>query len=685
MSAVTGFLYRDGRPAEPRVLAAMLGVLRHRGPEGAGSWLQGPVALGHRRLGTEAEGEGTPCVLGDLVVTADARLDNRRELAALLSVRAGGCTDSELILRAYRQWGERCPEKLRGDFAFVLWEGRRRTLFCARDRFGVKPLYYFDGADVFAFASEIKALLRVPSTPCRPCERAIGDYLAGLDREDCGTFYEEVCRLPPAHALRLGPEGKRLFRYWSLDLSRELPGRARGEHCEAFRHTFFAAVRRRIEGAQPTGVLLSGGLDSSAVTCAARTLLDGRKLTALSAVFDEAPECDERAWAAAVSARGGVEPCRVHADGPDALADLDHMLWHQEEPFCDPSFFIHWALCAAARRRGIRVLLDGYHGDSTVSHGFGHLAEIAHREQWDLFASEAMAVSGRTGLPAARLFRRYGVPVLAEMAGAAPPAQLIRQAERAFRLFGLSPWSFVVRRLAERAMPGALVRALRAHGVRTSEEPPLLVRPAFLRRSGLAVRLRERAAASRRPVRSARDEHHRLLSAGGGALFLEAIDKSCGAFSLAAVHPFLDSDLVELCLALPGDLKLCAGRSRAVLREALCDILPPAIRSRGSKTSLLPAFGRVFVRWLSALSPETRAQMLERVAEYVDPAELRRILARTGAGNPTAELLVAWRALSLALWLRQRALEEPAGNPRALSLSSMPADDNPRRLERRQL
>src|SRR5262245_20600165 len=163
----------------------MVASVAHRGPDASGSWCQGAVGLGHRMLWTTPESLSEKLPLanqaGDLAITADARIDNRDELTAALGLPPhSGVTDSMLILLAYEHWGEHCPEKLLGDFAFAIWDGRKRVLFCARDHFGVKPFYYCHSGRLFAFASEIKALLSLPEVPRRLNEVRVADYLVPI-------------------------------------------------------------------------------------------------------------------------------------------------------------------------------------------------------------------------------------------------------------------------------------------------------------------------------------------------------------------------------------------------------------------------------------------------------------------------------------------------------------------------
>src|SRR5262245_10430097 len=198
MSAIVGIYFMDGRAADHNTINQMLERVKHRGPDRAGVWCESSVGLGHRMLLTTSESlhEKAPLVSksGDIALTADARIDNRDELINALGLGQSPSremSDSELIVAAYERWGERCPERLLGDFAFAIFDKRRRSLFCARDHFGVKPFYYYYSGRAFVFASEIKAIFSLREVPQQVNEPRIADYLVhvleGFDKSI--TFY----------------------------------------------------------------------------------------------------------------------------------------------------------------------------------------------------------------------------------------------------------------------------------------------------------------------------------------------------------------------------------------------------------------------------------------------------------------------------------------------------------------
>ena len=251
MSGIAGIWNLDGRPVERDKLRRMVESLAHRGPDASGIWTAGPVGLGHTMLwGTpQAPHEQLPLTkpLSDLTITADARIDNRADLIEILEL-GGNCPamipDSELILRAYEKWGEDCAANLIGDFAFAIWDGRKQTLFVARDHFGTKPFCYYRSETIFAFASEVKALLCLPEVPRQINEARIADFLVGeleMINNTC-TFYQSIFRFPPAQTMTVDCKKIRTQAYWSPDPTKEIRYASDGEYAEAFLQIFTEAV-----------------------------------------------------------------------------------------------------------------------------------------------------------------------------------------------------------------------------------------------------------------------------------------------------------------------------------------------------------------------------------------------------------------------------------------------------------
>ena len=419
MSAIVGIFFIDGRPVEVRNLESMVETVAKWGPDGTGLWNSGSIGLGHRMLHTTPESldEQLPFAqkTSKLVITADARIDNREELIAGLDLadRArAGISDSELILHAYEKWGESCPERLLEILLLPFGTGAEQ-LFCARDPMGARPFYYYRSDRVFIFSTEIKSLFCIPEVPCQLNEALLAEYFAMIQEQDARTLYQHIFHLPAANHIIANRRDFRIQSYWSLDTSRELHLRSDAEYADAFRDVFTQAVRCRLRSAFPVGSMLSGGLDSSSIVCVARNLIaadSGSRLSTFSAVFpslaDLQPKTNERPYMEAVIAQGGLEPEFVPADN---LCPLLEPLWQEDEVIPAPSAYVDWAIFEAARKKGVRILLSGIDGDTVVYYGYEYLAELFRAGRWSRLSREAQALSRKTGQKRRRLIWRFGV------------------------------------------------------------------------------------------------------------------------------------------------------------------------------------------------------------------------------------------------------------------------------------
>ena len=640
MSAIVGLYNIDGKPVDRGDVNRMLDSLAHRGSDGAGVWSEGAIGVGHRMLWTTPESlhEKQPLSdqSGDLIITADARIDNRQELIAALGLNGASCSipDSQLILAAYEKWGEICPDKLLGDFAFVIWDGRKQVLFCARDHFGVKPFYYwFLSGRFFVFASEIKALLTHPAVPRRLNEVRVGEYLASMFDDKTITFYAGILRLPPAHSLTLSRAGTQLQQYWSLDPSREVQLHSDDAYADAFRELFIEAVRCRLRTAFPVGSMLSGGMDSSSITCVARQLLardGGRRLLTFSAIFDEVTQCDERPFINAVLAQNSLEPHYVHGDRLSPLADLDDVLWHQDEAFYTPNLFLTWNLYEAAKEQGVRILLDGYDGDTTVSHGEGYLNELASTGQWFTLAAEIRAYARTFDLSSRKLLWNY-----AWSYGLDP----MISRSRALKLM-LRSW-----RILRRRREAANRRAWSAN-----------LNPVFFQSIELAERRKALQQAGPNPPRTERENHYRKLIWGVMPFTLEVLERAAAAFGIEPRFPFWDKRLVEFCLALPPQQKVHGGWTRIVLRRALADILPVEVQWRASKSNLGPNFEHGLLAYERQRLEEVILKDSGTIEKYANIDSLREAYRRFASGGRGEDALTIWKAVSLSLWLQRTGL-----------------------------
>jgi asparagine synthase (glutamine-hydrolysing) len=668
MSAIFGLLHLDGRPVEQSVLDRMSARLSHRGPDGGGVWAHGTVGVGHRLLHTTPESlcERQPCVLASppLALVADARLDERDELIAALGLergRARRMSDPDLLLAAYAKWGERCLERLVGDFAFAVWDARSQTLFCARDPFGVRPLYYHRSGRLFAFASEIKALLCHEGVPRRLNELQVACHLESIVSDPEITFYEGIVRLPGGTSLTVsrdrttGP-----VRYVGLDAVPEVRLRNDAEYADAFHALFTEAVRCRTRSAFPVGSTLSGGLDSSSIACTARAVhpsTASEPVRTFSAVFPGLPEperqiVDESRYIDAVVATGGFQPHLVHADQHTPLEALDDVLWHLDEAPLAYNLYMHRALYGAAQRSGSRVFLDGIDGDFTVGYGYERLAAFARAERWDSFEQEVRALSAVNeahGLRPRHFVQDFALPYCDELARGGRWLTWARTTRELTRRFGTSRRRLLIhhglRPLATAVLSPAAPRVRRNNGFS-------VVDPGFARRVGLAARPRLEGADASADDRGTGKTRWPDLS--GYQYVLEIADRTASAFSLEPRYPFFDRRLFEFCLGLPPEQRLSGGWTRIILRRAMEGVLPPEIQWRPMKQNLGPNFDRGLRtgdrRMLDAAVHRSDAL----IGEYCDLPGLRaryqRLFREPGQARPE-DGLILYRVAVLARWL----------------------------------
>jgi len=635
MSGIAGIIHFDGKPVEPGLIEKMVRTMADRGPDGTGLWANRLVGLGHTLLATTPElvFERQPARHAEsgCVVTADVRLDNRSELLRTLGLydRAAVTGDAGLILAAYLTWGQGCVERFLGDFAFAIWDPCKQSLFCARDHFGMRPLYYHHSPGCFfAFASEPRAILVLPQTPCRINEGRIADFLVsqleGINKTS--TFFAEVYRLPPAHVLAATPERVRLERYWTLEAGSELRLPSNEAYAEAFLEVFTEAVRCRLRGAGPVGSMLSGGMDSGSVVAVAREILTKTgqgPLSTFSAVGPDPENCVETRTIHAALTMNGLDPHWVSHDRLDALLpELEELTWNLEEPF-DNHMTLPRAVYLAARRRGLKVLLDGVAGDVVLGEG-SHLARLLRRGRWLTAYHEAVGQN-----------RFWGEHYPAWRA-------LYHGARTAF-----TPQP--VRRLWRR---------LRQLNYRKSVEANIrisLINQEFAHRVGLADRLRQLDGPCPRQSLSYGEERalsidHPYLTVGR-----ERYDRVAAAVGMEPRDPFLDRRVVAFCLMLPGEQKLGGGWPKIILRRAMAERLPDAVRWRRGKEHLGWAFTTAL---MSRMRPRIRGEIeanWELVKPYVDVDGAKKVCTAYFDEGDLGQADKVYEIAHLALWLRRHA------------------------------
>jgi asparagine synthase (glutamine-hydrolysing) len=554
MCGIFGFLSGRAR-LEPDCARTALELLAHRGPDGEGMWTSpgtsAPfVTFGHRRLAIIDLSPQAAQPMSDgrrLWITYNGELYNYLELMKVLESRGyrfRSHSDTEVILHAYEEWGEACLERFNGMFALAIWDADKRELFVARDRFGEKPFHYVwdPEHDVFAFASEIKALLALPVVDGALDDRALFRFVAFQELAASDqTLWRGVRRLPHAHWLRLAWRGDRfdltIRRYWDIDLERIDPADP-GRAARRFAELFEDSVRLRLRADVPVGSSLSGGLDSSAVVCQIHALGAAAGQKTFTARMHD-PKLDEGSHVAKVLAHTGIQGHEVWPSAHELERLFPQMCRHLEEPFISTSQFAQHLVMRLARDHGVIVLLDGQGADEILA-GY-------------------------------RLYYRVRYDDLA----------------RTRRLLTLGGEWLGFRTNHRRAFPLSARDVL--YRVVHGDTSTLVSRPsggigASWDLDWLAAHVDERPRPSR-PSKRDRLTQRLYTDALDGELqeLLRYGDRNSMAWSRELRQPFLDHRLAELLFPLPIELKMSGAITKRVMRDGLRHLLPAAIRERKDK------------------------------------------------------------------------------------------------------
>ena len=643
MSGISGIYNLNRRPVDPVELEHMNRALAHRGPDGAGIWHSEQVGMGYQKLITtpESRHEWLPQTnrRGSLMLTADVRLDNREELIDVLALGASQgiqLTDAEIVLAAYNRWGVRCAKKLIGAYAFAIWDEINQQMYCARDHYGLKPFYYtYLKGQRFAFASEIKAILQLEDVPRALNEKAIADHLMVPIKDDATfTFYKHISRLEAGHYLIVNDARIRIARYWDLDPGYEVRLSSDVEYAEALREKFKEAVHCRLRSAYPIGAMLSGGLDSSSIVgVAAKKLGAERKsLHTFSAVFDTVQKSDERPFIDAVISKYDpfLLPHVLRADTVSPFYAYNDLLRYQDSAVQAGNMYFFWKLYEKAHEEGVRVMLDGFDGDTTLSHGIGYLHELAHNGKWLTLYKEVKKGRQLWGMPWKshmwKWVKVYGlVPAVSRVL---PVRRMLERKKKA----------------KEQYAPGtaATASSLTWNNVLNTQfvgQVKSYVRPDYVY------------------PKTEREQHYRLLKRPLMQRIIETWEASAAAAGMELRLPFCDRRLMEFCLAMPATQKRRNGWTRVAMRRAMTGVLPESIQWRATKGNLGPGFDH----GLLVRDPEPLERMISQdtggIGRFVDLPLSGPVLAQI---RHTAEKITIrsfhWRALSLALWLNYTGL-----------------------------
>lgn len=607
-------------------------LIAHRGPDGAGWEVfespAGPIALGHRRLAiidvSDAGLQPMSDDTGRYNLVFNGEIYNYIELRDEL--RAKGYvfksnSDSEVLLAAYREWGESCLDRFLGMFAFLIWDEREKRLFAARDRFGIKPLYIAATAQGVAFASEIKQLLGLPGLASRMNLARIRDFLAsGISNHTPETMFDGIVQLQAGCCVTIDASqpwtGQCAPRRWYQIPAHSTLDISEAEAADRFEELLRDSVRMHLRSDVPVGSCLSGGLDSSSIVGLMSEMLTeegkGARVNTVSACYAE-KSVDEKPFMEAVVSKTGATPHYIFPRAEDVFQRASDITWHQDEPFGSTSIFAQWCVFEEAKRAGIKVMLDGQGADEQLA-GYHssyvyYMSDLIRRRDYVTLLRTMVERDRIHGVSFLEQFKRFIGPVL--------PPQLRGFLLRQRQVLVNHDWmgSEALRPL--KSQPSALETAARVNGL-----PPVT------------------DIASLCVV---------LTFASNLQMLLHWEDRNSMAHSIEARVPFLDHRLVEFNLALGNSHKIVRADTKRVLRRAMRNVLPESVRERRDKLGFQTPEEKWFRGPLRGLIQEGVESTLRRYPDLLDPKGTRTLVADMLDGRRNVDFTL-WRIVNLGLW-----------------------------------
>jgi len=625
MCGINGIAFsrKSGRQVDGSKLAAMRDVISHRGPDAEGLFVDRNIGLGHRRLSIVdvAHGAqpmfnaGRTCVIvynGEVYNHAD----HREELIAS-GYQFQNRSDTETILHLYEKYGRDCVEHLRGMFAFAIWDSSKQELFLARDRFGVKPLYYVhDGEGNLFFASEIKSLLAAGAIKLEINFDVLPDQFANHGTSGDETLYRGVKRLAPGHTM-VWKDGKVDIReYWDLKFEPKDESRSETQFKDEWLDLFKESVKLRLMADVPLGMFLSGGIDSSAIA-AMMSQMVAEPIKTFSVGFRER-EANEFEYSRLVSRSFGTDHHEITITPEQFFEALPDLIWHEDEPIgfiaSVPLYFV-----SKLAVEHVKVVLTGEGADETLA-GYGRYAKslrlLEYGEKYESMTPSFLRAAVRGGV-------------------ATLPSQLGNKLERTF----LSREADVENLFFDNfgVFPKSMQRELfsRASREKIANTDPYYIQNRFVERS------------------DAKDVLDKLLYADTKTYLHELLmkqDQMSMAASIESRVPFLDHKLVEYAARMPRRMKLRGGDTKWILRETMKGVLPTEILERPKMGFPVPV-GNWFRGPYKHIVDEYVLSSRSLARGIFDPDFVRRLVARHNSGENHDERI--WSLVNFEIWQRR--------------------------------
>ena len=620
---------RNGKDVDPELMKKMNEKLSHRGPDGSAIWCDGPMGLGHQMLWTTQESlhEKLPLEENNLVITADARIDNRDELSKELGLRdEEDVSDSYFILKSYEIWGEECPDKLRGDFAFAIWDKAQEKLFCARDHMGVKPFYYYLDDDMFVFSTEIKAFFTIDAIPQELNEKKVALYLVNL-RDQKFTFYKDIFSLIGANSLTVDKNKQIMRKYWELNPNSQIIMDTDEDYINAFNEIFGEAVQCRLRSAYPVGFELSGGLDSSSVVCMAKKIFNEKKdsysnnLKTFSIIYDGFPEGDERHYIEKVVNKSGIEPHFITAGNQSLFLKMENILWYLEQPFFTPFMSYIWDFYQKMQKNNIRVILGGAGGDEVLDVGNYYINNYL------------------------RSFKLKS---------------LIKTTFNVLKHYDLYQQKFLLKMFISTLIPKFIKNKIISQNKESNFFPfANILNKDFLNRNGGYEYLKNiyndyyGEFLTNRTTKTFQKFNINSLAHNKYAPISSA---SISGFSIEHRYPYLDKRLLEFCFAIPTEIKARYGWDKYILRIAMENILPPQIQWRTDKGRTDQVLYKNFLLYDKKRLDNLIYNENPIIRNLVDLETVKECYKKYQNGTTGMNLIQLWFISLLFLWLQKNEI-----------------------------
>jgi asparagine synthase (glutamine-hydrolysing) len=632
MCGICGVFYNDrSRRVERDTLGEMNRQIVHRGPDDDGFFVEGNVGLAMRRLSIIDIKTGHQPISNesnDIWIVYNGELYNHQELRKDLEARGHRYrthSDTETIVHLYEEYGRDCVQHLRGMYAFAIWDRSKRRLFIARDRLGIKPLYFrFDGTTLL-FGSEIKTILAHPGISAEFNRSMLAEYLAFGYIPEADTMYKGIQKLLPGHILEITEGGKpQISQYWDLEVKADDDVRPREHYVQKYRELLEGCVASHLMSDVPLGVFLSGGLDSSAVA-ALTTKIRGESIETFAVGYGE-EAFSELPFARTVAQHIGSKHHEVRLSREEFFHSLPHLIWHEDEPIVWPSSVSLYFVARLARER-VTVVLTGEGSDETLA---GYT-----RYPWTLMNSRVDSVY-RRAVPG--MLRRW---VRGALQAGYVSKDMRRRLEHTFLIRGGESWSSFYFDNFYSAFSAADQESL------LTPEAREVVGDAY-------------AGSMNYWNASSGDLLHRLLYTDIKTYLVELLmkqDQMSMAASIESRVPFLDHELVEFTARIPAKYETQGMAGKFILKSAVEDLLPPDIVYRQKM-----GFPTPWAYWLAGPQLDQLEQLLlePRTVDrnYFRPDVIKKLFAEHRAGVRDHGNRI-WRLLNLELWERVCLENEP--------------------------